>query len=158
MANTHPEHELLPLSSYEDTFSRICQGSSPQISTGILSLDRMLNGGLSNELYVLCAETGTGKSALANYIAEDAADQGVDVLYFSLEMGRSEFVARGISRLSFMANLSDKACRKVTVRDILYQQYNDESKEFHRLSYSEYEKFAAAYFRRYGDHLYIIEG
>ena len=90
-----------PMSEYAPTFVAHCKECGPRISTGLLAFDKALNGGLANELYIMGAETSTGKSAFLMSIAQKVAEAGTDVLYFALEMGRDEFVARGISAISF---------------------------------------------------------
>ena len=50
-----------------------------------------------NTLTVIAAFTSVGKSALAMNIAINAARSGVGVAYYSLEMGKSELAARGLS-------------------------------------------------------------
>ena len=54
--------------------------ASQRISTGFPVLDRSLNGGLSNGLYVLGAVPGLGKSTLALQIAYNLSSQGIPVL------------------------------------------------------------------------------
>ena len=146
-----------PISTYKDTFIDHCKNFGPRISTGILALDKALNGGLSNELYIMGAETSTGKSAFLMSIAQHVAESGTDVLYFSLEMGKDEFVARGISAISYEHYCKDKS-RQVTAGNVLYWTYDNDLKGFSKLAYSAYETYADEYFSRYGSHLHIIEG
>lgn len=57
------------------------------ISTGIPALNSMLGGGIGvAELTLLTGYTGTGKSALAQMIAVNAAKSGVKVMYIAGEM------------------------------------------------------------------------
>lgn len=102
------------------------------------------------------AETSTGKSAFLMFIAQKIAESGIDVLYFALEMGQSEFIARGISAISFEEHQQDKE-KCVTASDILYWTWNPELKNFIKMELSKYKDYTDEYFRRYGDHLYIIE-
>ena len=71
------------------------------ISTGWKRLDKALEGGLYEGLYVIPGATGTGKTAFALQMAYQIASQGKDVLYISLEMGEEEIYERHISRLSY---------------------------------------------------------
>ena len=71
------------------------------IPTGWKSLDKALEGGLYEGLYVIPGATGTGKTAFALQMAYQIARQGKDVLYISLEMGEEEIYERHISRLSY---------------------------------------------------------
>jgi replicative DNA helicase len=59
------------------------EGNSVVRSTGLLSLDRPLGGGLvPGSLYVLAGRPGMGKSTLALYLADQMAKEG-PVLYIS---------------------------------------------------------------------------
>lgn len=147
---------LQPMSDYKDTFVDHCAQSVPRISTGLLVLDKVLNGGFANELYIMAAETSTGKSAFLMLLAQKIAESGVDVLYFALEMGRDEFVARGISSLSFQHNRDSKN-KQLTAANILYWTYDELLGDFTKLAYSQYEQYSEEYFSKYGSHLHIIE-
>lgn len=147
-----------PMSEYMGRFSEEMSIVKPRISTGILNIDIALNGGLQNELYIMGAETSTGKSAIMMWLAQNIAKNGTDVLYFALEMGKNEFVARGISALSFEKWIKDQTVRKYTAGDVLYWSYDTEIKDFSRIPYHAYESLSQEYFSRYGSHLYIIEG
>ena len=68
------------------------------ISTGFLELDEYLNGLRPNELIILAARPGKGKTALGLNIAEKVAiDQKRTVLVVSLEMAKRELALRLIS-------------------------------------------------------------
>lgn len=146
-----------PMAGYKDTFVSHCKDSGPRISTGLLAFDKALNGGLSNELYIMGAETSTGKSAFLMSVAQKVAEAGTDVLYFALEMGRDEFVARGISAISYEHYRKNEQERKYTAANVLYWTYDTALNDFSKMSYSMYEKYADEYFSRYGSHLHIIE-
>lgn len=70
------------------------------IGTGIAEIDRILRGGLTNALYLIGAAPGTGKSALVGQIADNVAEQGGHVLFYSVEMEPIEIVIRSLCRLS----------------------------------------------------------
>lgn len=139
-------------------FIRICQNPGPRISTGNLELDKALAGGLSNELYVLGAETSTGKSAFVMHIAQNIAKSGIDVLYFALEMGRMEFYARGISEISYKSQLENRHSRAFTAGDVLYWSYDEDLQDFTWINYEMYKEHLEEYLDTYGDHLRVIEG
>lgn len=71
------------------------------ISTGWDSLDKALDGGLYEGLYVIPGTPGTGKTALALQMAFQIAQQQQDVLYISMEMSEEEIYERHISRISY---------------------------------------------------------
>jgi hypothetical protein len=57
------------------------------VSTGIAPLDAMMGGGVGvAELTIITGYTGTGKSAIAQQIAVNAAQQGVKCMYVAGEM------------------------------------------------------------------------
>lgn len=148
---------IQPMGEYKNTFIDHCKECGPRISTGILAFDKALNGGFANELYIMAAETSTGKSAFLMSIAQKVAESGTDVLYFALEMGRDEFVARGISAISYEHHRKEEQARQITAANVLYWTYDEALKDFSRTAFSMYEKYSDEYFSRYGEHLHIIE-
>ena len=146
-----------PMTTYKNVFEQHCKEFPARISTGLLELDKALNGGLANELYVMGAETSTGKSAFLMSIAQKIAESGIDVLYFALEMGTDEFVARGISSISFQQNRIDQKNRKIKASDVLYWTFDNTLNAFSKMRYDMYSNYAEEYFNRYGEHLHIIE-
>lgn len=91
------------------------------IKTGIESIDKALGGGLYPGLYTIGAIPSLGKTTLVHQIADNIASQDIDVLYFSLEMGRNELMLKSISREMF---LIDKI-EAVTTREIEQGIYNN---------------------------------
>ncbi len=83
------------------TRERIGSISTERVPTGFPGLDRSLNGGLFNGLFVLGAVPGLGKSTLALQIAYNLSSGGYPVLYFSLEMSWPWLMAKSISRADF---------------------------------------------------------
>ena len=96
--------------------------NSKVISTGFAGLDNLLDGGLYSGLYAIGAISSLGKTTLVLQIADYIAQNGTDVLYVSLEMGRSELIRKSLSRKMFLINHKDA----VTARDIMRGSYNDE--------------------------------
>ena len=148
---------IAPIGEYSNTFRENRKNDTTRLSTGTDSLDIALNGGLANELYILASETSTGKSAYMMSMAQKLAENGTIVLYYALEMGRDELVARGISTISHIHHLADKNAKQFTTGDILYWQYDSTIKVFTKLPYEAYEPYTAEYFTKYGENLYIIE-
>ena len=145
--------ELKPVGAYRTDFINTVTESKTRISTGFRDLDIALKGGLVNELYILGAETSTGKSAISMAIAQNIAAQGANVLYFALEMSRTELIARGISAISYEHN-SQTA---LTAGDILYHKYDRIAQDFTCVPHRFYEGYEDEYNQRYGEHLFIIE-
>ena len=72
------------------------------IPTGIKDIDRALEGGfIRGTLVTLGAPPAMGKTALAQYVFENMATAGNDVLYINLEMSREQLLARSISRIAY---------------------------------------------------------
>ena len=149
---------MQPVGSQQQAFVNFCNRVEPRISTGSLALDIAMSGGMTNELYILGAETSTGKSSFMMFVAENMARQGIDILYFSLEMSPVEFIARSISEISFIRNFQNSSYKKIPTSDILFWQYDPTLSDFTRLNYSVYESYANEYFETYGNHMYIIPG
>lgn len=77
-------------------------GALPVWSTGFSALDAKLDGGfLAGNLILLGAISSLGKTTFALQIAENIALSGKDVLVFSLEMSKSELLAKSISRNTY---------------------------------------------------------
>lgn len=152
--------QVAPVSNFIDLFEQHRKEFNSNIRTGFLNLDIALGGGFSNELYVMGADTGTGKSAIASVLAQKIAESGTDVLYYALEMGRDEFIARGASAISYelSQNKFEKPVTKIMFSEILNDTYDYEQQAFFRRSYDQYADFVGEYVKRYGEHLYIIEG
>ena len=154
---------IKPIGAYVDGFIMECEHPKPRHSTGFLSLDKRLNGGLFNELYVLNAETSTGKSAIAMTIAQNMTMSGANVLYFALEMSRNEFIARGASAISW--ELTEDPETAVTAADILYYHFDEKMlplmekgrDPFSKVPYGKYAEYVEEYRRRYEKNLFIIE-
>lgn len=78
------------------------------IPTGIKALDKALEGGFTRKtLVMLGAAPGMGKTALAQWIFENMASAGNDVLYINLEMAREQLLARSLSRMAWKYEKAD---------------------------------------------------
>lgn len=130
---------------------------TPAIPTGYDELDKVLEGGLYEGLYFIGAISSLGKTTYVLQMADQIAQQGQDVLVFSLEMARSELMAKSISRLTFLNALEKglpsngyaKTTRGITAGK-RYAGYKEDEKKLIQNSVIEYS--------RYADNLYIHEG
>jgi len=61
-----------------------------------------LQGGLHEGLYIIGAISSLGKTTFTLQLADQIASTGQDVLFFSLEMSKTELMAKSISRYSFI--------------------------------------------------------
>ena len=129
---------------------------TPPLPTGLGGLDRMLDGGLYAGLYILGAVTSLGKTTFALQVADHLAENGQDVLYFSLEMSRFELMAKSISRLTFL--LAEKngwgTDPAKTTRSVLSGKRYDQFSEREQSLLREAEEAYA----RIGSRLWIEEG
>lgn len=129
---------------------------TPAISTGFDKLDNVLEGGLYEGLYFIGAISSLGKTTYVLQMADQIAQQGQDVLVFSLEMARSELMAKSISRLTYLNVLEKDLPPKYakTTRGITagkrYADYVADEKKLIQNSVIEYSEYA--------DNLYIHEG
>ena len=99
------------------------QGYGEVWSSGFKYLDEKLDGGFMGEqLIFLGAISSLGKTSYALQIATQIAEQGKDVLIFSLEMSKKELNAKTISRYSHIQTSKPKlfgSGKALTTRDIL---------------------------------------
>jgi len=82
------------ITGIERRYNRDC------VSTGFKNLDQVLDGGFYPGLYIIGAISSLGKTTFALQIADLAAQNGQDVLVFSLEMAKQELIAKSLSRIS----------------------------------------------------------
>ena len=130
--------------------------NTPPIKTGFKNLDTVLDGGLYEGLHTIGAISSLGKTTLAMQIMDQIAQQGHDVLIFSLEMARNQLISKSISRHTVINAMNNgiktnnaKSSRGITDGS-RYANYNKIEIELINqsvISYSEYAK-----------HIYISEG
>lgn len=130
--------------------------NTPAISTGFAKLDEALEGGLYEGLYIVGAISSLGKTTLLTQITDQIAQAGQDVLIFSLEMARSELIAKSISRhtLQIVIKTGEGTENAKTTRGITT------GKRYERYSQREREiiKAAAEAYGEYAQQIYISEG
>lgn len=69
--------------------------------TGITDIDRAIGGGfIRQQLVLLGAAPGVGKTALAQWIFEGMAKRGTACIFLNLEMAQDQIMARSISRIA----------------------------------------------------------
>ena len=100
------------------------------VPTGFNNLDKLLDGGLYPQLYVLGAVSSVGKTTFSMQIADRiAATQGKTIFYFSLETSKDELTEKNLSRLSFeLAN--ESSGNPQTARSINNGYWLDHKPEF----------------------------
>lgn len=134
--------------------------NTPYIPTGFPKFDEILDGGLYEGLYIIGAISSLGKTTLALQIADQIAQQGQDVLIFSLEMARTELMAKSISRLTLVNSLENifgtggstrnaKTARGITTGS-RYANYSQQEHELIQTAIKTYSEYAG--------NIYINEG
>lgn len=144
--------------SLQDFINGIAESvNTPCIPTGYNMLDNfVLDGGLYEGLYVIGAIPSLGKTTFSLQMADQIAQQGYDVMIFSLEMAKTELIAKSISRETYMDVITNKGDRKEakTARGITngskYVMYTDKEKELIAKAINNYASYA--------EHIFITEG
>ena len=133
---------------------RLKNQNKSYIPTGFNSLDSLLDGGLFSGLYIIGAISSLGKTTLCLQMLDNIAKSGTDVLIFSLEMAKSELLAKSISRLTFTKSSKqrDIVVSGRTTRDVLTnkQSYDQVAKSI--------SDAIDTYKNEYSKHVYILEG
>ena len=104
------------------------RANTPYIPTGFTQLDTILDGGLFEGLYIIGAISSLGKTTFTLQMADQVAKSGQDVLIISLEMARSELMAKSISRETLL-NSNSISNAKTTRGITTYSRYLKYSKE-----------------------------
>ncbi len=82
------------------------------VAAGLKKLDEMTSGFQKGDLIVLAARPSMGKTALALRLAHQAAQQGLSVGFFSLEMGAEQLTLR---LLSAESRINHQSIRNATI-------------------------------------------
>jgi replicative DNA helicase len=124
---------------------------TPAFSTGFDVLDKTLDGGFYEGLYIIGAVSSLGKTSFMLQIADQSAALGQDVLIFSLEMAKTELMAKSISRQTFIRTFAGGECAFAkTSRDITvkkrYDSFNDKETSLIFNAIEDYYSFAGNVF------------
>lgn len=140
--------------------------NTPAQPTFFRELDRILDGGLYEGLYIIGAITSLGKTTLVLQIADQIAKggenadgrniDGRDVLIFSLEMARTELISKSISRHTLLRVLKTtgdtrqaKTNRGITAGS-RYKNYSSEELYIIDKAVEDYSQYA--------QHIKVSEG
>lgn len=141
----------------QDFLDGIAQSvNTPYISTGFPVLDTVLDGGLYEGLYIVGAISSLGKTTLFTQICDQIAQGGDDVLIFSLEMARTELMAKTLSRLTCIdvinrkGNLRNAKTTRGITTGSRYANYSQAERDLIQRAVTAYQKFS--------DHVFIHEG
>lgn len=129
-----------------DAFKEEIKASATRstISTGFTNLDKALEGGLFAGLYVIGAVSSLGKTTFCLQMADNIAAENHDVLFFSLEMARSELIAKSASRLSFLqaSNIDNASTTREILTGSKYKYYSEEKKKGIEEALNTYSTYA----------------
>jgi len=97
-------------SDFDDAEKHVQDNGGIRVKTGWSSLDAMLAGGMSDStLNILMGQTSVGKSLWLQNIGANVANQGYNVVYFTLEMSEAKVLKRlGAMRLKIPINDYDE--------------------------------------------------
>lgn len=130
--------------------------NTPAMDTGFEALNHVLDGGLFEGLYIIGAISSLGKTTFVLQTADQIARTGQDVLVFSLEMARTELMAKSISRLTYELTLKNggnernaKTARGIT-NGSRWQHYSQTELKLIKEAVTSYAEYAK--------HIYIFEG
>ena len=130
--------------------------NTPYVPTRFKALDTVLDGGLYEGLYIVGAISSLGKTTFVTQMCDQIAESEQEILIFSLEMARTELMAKSISRLTFLDVLKNagriqdaKTARGITTGS-RYAKYSKTEKDLIQRSISSYG--------RYAENIFIHEG
>ena len=107
-------------------------------STGFSFLDDM-SGGLYNGFYVIGAISSLGKTTFIHQIADNLAEAGDHILYFSLEQSKLELVTKSLSRIIAKKHGTKDPVSSIAIRN---GYITDQQKSYIREALAEYQKIA----------------
>ena len=129
---------------------------TPYIPTKFKALDTVLDGGLYEGLYIVGAISSLGKTTFVTQMCDQIAESEQEILIFSLEMARTELMAKSISRLTFLDVLKNagriqdaKTARGITTGS-RYARYSQVEKDLIQRAIDTYG--------RYAENIFIHEG
>ena len=143
-----------------DLYNRIINDKMPKpVPTGFKQLDTALGGGLRpTDVTYIGAGSSLGKTTFVLQIGDQIAQNGQDVLFFSLEQSRDIIIAKSVSRLSFLNNDKEWSF-SLSAKNVLdthsAEFYNTPeerkiSEEVKRKAFEEYSTFA-------DEHIHIFQ-
>lgn len=116
------------------------------MKTGFTQLDKALP--LHRGLCIVGGAPGIGKTSFTMQVADQVAQQGHDVLIFSLVEGRQELITKTISRHTLELGGAGSAMTAQQIRDN-YSHYTEQERALVQRSVQAY--------RAYADNIYIFE-
>lgn len=97
--------------------------------TGFANLDAQA-GGLYSGLYVIAAISSLGKTSFALQLADQLAERGNDVIFFSLEQSKLELVSKSLARRTAQKNIENAVTSLSIRKGYLPVQVQDAIQEY----------------------------
>jgi len=120
--------------------------------------DRNLYGGLHEGLYIIGAISSLGKTTFCLQMADQIAEKGQDVLFFSLEQSKFELIAKSISRHSYLINREKKDREGHFIARETTQVLNNRRYSFYTAEEKNAIAEAIEAYSKQAENLYIYEG
>ena len=99
------------------------------IKTGFGNLDRQA-GGLYSGLYVVAAISSLGKTTFCHQLADQIAEAGNDVLFFSMEQSRLEMVSKSLARRTAQKDINTAVTSLAIRKGYLPQNVQEAVREY----------------------------
>ena len=118
-------------------------------------------GGLHEGLYCIGAISSLGKTTFCLQLADQIAERGTDVIFFSLEQSRKELMSKSISRYTAIISKKEGLSRYAkTNMDILHPKKQASSlfKDREEKDSEAILNQAIEQYKKAADNLYIVEG
>ena len=126
---------------------------TPCIKTGFEVFDAEMDGGLYPGLYILGAISSMGKTSFMLQLADQISAEKYDVLYFTLEMGAHELIAKSLSRYTYI-EANKNADNSVYTRTITNVKKRAEMTMQQRVNY---DKALDEYYLNVSNNLWYFE-
>ncbi|GMO68357.1 MAG: hypothetical protein Nk1A_7100 [Endomicrobiia bacterium] len=125
------------------------------IDTGFKDFNDVLGGGLKGgRLYVIGAISSLGKTTFVLQTVDNVAKNGHPVLFFSLEMSKSELISKSLSRESFeFCKKNSKDYKFTKTASEIFEKSNEFTEQQIEVFSKAREEYA-----KYADNIYISEG
>lgn len=107
--------------------------SDYSLYTGLYDLDDMTCGLHNQELTIIGARPGVGKTTLALQLAENIAKKNKNVLFISLEMSDNQLIQKMIAR---EGNVQSYRMRRGTLEDSDWEKIADTAEELSKLKFN----------------------
>lgn len=124
-----------------------CEEPTP---TGIVGLDKCLDGGLRSGLHVIGAQSSMGKTTLSIQIGDFIAEHGRPVLFVTIEQSAREIVSKSLSRIA-----RQQSGEVITCTEMSSRKRRDAWGEIRSKAFEDAIRY---YEERIAPRLYIYEG